>query len=278
MNKFAILINPTKTHNYNKVKQLLISIKNKYTFYSIHEKETEFFPKISKTSEIEALLVFGGDGTVLHSAKYAIKYGVPIFGVNIGSLGFLTETKLFELLKALEKLKKDRFTIQSRILLNVSVIRNKKKLFSANALNDVVIFRGFTAKMITINFYVNRLFVFTTKSDGMIITTPTGSTGYSLSAGGPLLSPTMEAFVVTPLHPHTLTARPMVFSYEDQFSFKIKGAHKDSVLQVDGENLFSLDEDDLINIKRANVKIGFVKLLNRTYYQILREKLHLGRR
>ncbi len=278
MKDFAILFNPKFQKKSHQVFEILKALQKRYTFYYLHNQEKEFPLLLKKADMPDCILVFGGDGAILHSTKYALFYNAPILGINMGNLGFLSEITLKELTNSLCKIEKNKFRIQKRILLKDSVKRGNKSVFTGLALNDAVVFRGNTAKMISIKFYNNERYVFSSKLDGMLISTPTGSTGYSLSAGGPLLSPTMEAFIIVPLNPHTLTARPMVFPFEDNFAFRVSTPFNDSLLQLDGENVFSIINGDIVRVKKADKKVGFVKLQNRTFYQILRKKLHLGKK
>ena len=278
MRRFAVLINPTNKLIFKKVVDAIRSLKSKTEFFSIRESERAFFPSLEKGENVDCLLVFGGDGTVLHSCFYSLKFNIPILGINMGDMGFLTEITLDKLESSLAQIEQKRYSIQKRVMLNAQVKRDGKCAFAGDALNDIVIFRGQTEKMIGIDFFNNKRFVLSTKSDGILIATPTGSTGYSLSAGGPILSPTMEAVAVVPLHPHALTARPMIFSFDDVFQFNLLTSYENTVLQIDGENVLYIKNNDIIRIKKAKSRVCFVKLHNKTFFKVLRKKLHMGRR
>jgi len=276
MKNFAILLNPK--NKYNKaVFKILNSLKKEYNFCYL--ENGEIYPKfIKKTDEnIDCLLVFGGDGTILYAWKYALEYDIPILAINIGTLGFLSEIVLVELSESLEKVKKGKFSIQKRMLLEAQVKRKKKIIATELILNDAVIYRGHNAKLIEVEFYNNDDFVMCCRADGFLISTPTGSTGYNLSTGGPILFPTMDSVVVNAINPHILTIRPMIFLAKDKFLFKINKSGQEIMLQIDGKNICSLQNQDKIFVTIAKVKVKFISFKNRTFFQILQNKFHMGR-
>jgi len=228
--------------------------------------------------KLDLILVFGGDGTILKAVDFSLKTGAPILGINLGKLGFLAESSLLELEKSLENLKKKKFTIQPRMLLKVILKRDGKNIYSSKALNDAVIYKGQVPKLMDIRYYNNQRFVVETRCDGIIVASPTGSTAYSLSAGGPIISPVMDVIAVTPLNPHVLTMRPMIFPSKDILTFKVMQNYEEAILQLDGQNSHVLETGDEITITAANRKVDFIKLTNKTFYQILRKKLHLGKK
>jgi len=284
MKNFGIFFNP---HYENKepIYKLLEKLrrKNNLNFYKLMEQE-KILPDFVKTlnllkkDKLNCILVFGGDGTILKALEFSLKTEAPILGINLGKLGFLTESNIRELEKSIDDLKINKFKIQSRMLLKVIVRRNKKNIFSSLTLNDAVIYKGEIAKLIDIHIMSNRRFVVETRCDGIIAATPTGSTAYSLSVGGPILSPLLDAIVVSPINPHVLTVRPMVFSSEDNLNFKVKSKNSGSILQLDGKNSYKISEEDEIIVTGASKKVNFIKLSNRTFYQILRKKLHMGKK
>jgi len=161
--------------------------------------------------------------------------------------------------------------------LDVGVYKNTKLTLSRVALNDVAVFKGNESKMVNIKLYANRQFVYETRSDGMVVSTPTGSTAYSLSAGGPIMSPSMAGMIVTPLNPHVLTVRPMVFSEYDTIELRLP-TDESMNLQIDGISLCDLRSNDRVVVKRSKYKFSFVKLTQKTFYKILRKKLNMGKR
>ncbi len=277
---FGLFLNPFNNEDREKIVGIITKLHASYNidFYLLC-KENSYLPEFVKKEpkpEMEMILVFGGDGTILRAKEFAIKYNAPLLGINTGNLGFLSEITPEELEKFIKALIDKKYKIQTRMLLKVSVKRDKKTVFSNGlALNDVVIYKGITPKLLDLSVYSNKRSVVETRCDGLIISTPTGSTAYSLSAGGPILSPIMNAIVVAPLNPHVLTVRPMVFSSTDVISVKV---FRESKLQIDGKNTFDLQSGDLIITTASDKKVKFVKLGNRTFYQILRKKLHMGKK
>ncbi len=279
MKNFGLFVNPFDKDIGDKINHIL---KKLYQEHSVNFvalcKENNFPEFVQKDTDktIDIIIVFGGDGTILRAKEFAIKYNAPILGVNTGNLGFLSEITPEELERFIKSLIQNKYKIQSRMLLKVLVKREKKTIYSDGlALNDVVIYRGITPKLMDISIYSNKRSVVETRCDGLIISTPTGSTAYSLSAGGPILSPVMDAIVVAPLNPHVLTVRPMVFSSTDIISIR---TYKEGLLQIDGKNTMELKPDDIIVTTASDKRVNFVKLGNRTFYQILRKKLHMGKK
>ena len=281
MQNFGIFFNP----NYKITKPIFDILKKFHNNKDLHffkfPQQKELFPdfiKSIKQDKLDCILSFGGDGTFLRASQISLEYNIPLMGINLGKLGFLSESSLSELEKSIDDLKKNKFKVQQRMLLKTVLKRNNKIIFTSLALNDAVIYKGKEPRLIVIRFYSNKRLVVETRCDGLIISTPTGSTAYSLSAGGPILSPVMDAFVVTPLNPHVLSVRPMVFASEDRLSFKLLANGSECVLQLDGKNSHELIDNDEIIVTASNKKISFIKLTNKTFYQILRKKLHMGRR
>ena len=253
--------------------------------------------KTSNNDRLDFILSLGGDGTMLRSVEYASYYKTPILGVNMGKLGFLTDSNLNEIETNIEALIDKNYRIEPRMLLEVIVQRysdnvyeqqsysstetkykNKRTITVLNtiALNEAVVIKGASAKLIDLKLCTNKYFVYESRCDGMVISTPTGSTAYSLSAGGPILSPSMNAMIVTPLNPHILTIRPMVFADNDIIEVKIC-SHNQVYLQIDGNTKCELLYGDKITLKKAKEKIGFVKLSKKNFYRILRKKLNMGK-
>jgi len=278
MKKFGIFLNP---HNAEKEKifNLLKDLHFKYhlNLISLCKKDVILPDFISKNCDAspDIILVFGGDGTILRAKSFSIKYNAPMLGINTGNLGFLSEIAPDELGKSIEYLLNGKYKVQSRMMLKVYVKRDKEKIPLDDALNDVVIYKGVTPKLIDISLYSNGRSVVETRCDGLILSTPTGSTAYSLSAGGPILSPIMDAIVAAPLNPHVLTVRPMVFSSKDVLSVKV---NPQSLIQIDGQNSFELKNGDKLFATASEKRVNFVKLGNRTFFQILRKKLHMGKK
>lgn len=227
---------------------------------------------------VEMLIVLGGDGTLLSAARHVADAhtNVPIFGVNLGSLGFMTEVTLEELYSNLDQAMAGMLEIEDRIMLTVSVMRSGACLAKYRVLNDVVINKGALARMTELKVSVNGSHLTTLRADGLIVATPTGSTAYSLAAGGPIIHPTVHCFVITPICPHTLSNRPIALP--DTFTAQIclASPSEDVSLTLDGQIGFPLNPLDIVEIKKSRFTIKLIKHPSRSYYEILRTKLKWG--
>ena len=227
-------------------------------------------------NSVDWVVVLGGDGTLLGAARKVGNFGVPILGVNLGGLGFLTSIPLERLYPVIELMLNHQLRIESRLMLETRVIRNGKEACRYLALNDVVINNAF-AKIIDLNVYINEGFLTTFRADGLIVSTPTGSTAYNLSAGGPILYPTLTNFILTPICPFTLSNRPLILPDSDTIVIKMGMDHKEEVsLTLDGQLGFDLSPEDKVVICRSNTDIKLVKSPDQSYFEILRTKLMWG--
>jgi NAD+ kinase len=226
----------------------------------------------------EMLIVLGGDGTLLSASRLVADAhrDVPIFGVNLGSLGFMAEVSLDELYDNLEKAIAGKLETEDRMLLNVSVLRSNKRVASYRVLNDAVINKGALARMMELKISVNDGHLTTLRADGLIVATPTGSTAYSLSAGGPIIHPTIHCFVVTPICPHTLSNRPIALPDNVTVSVCLTSQSEDVSLTLDGQIGFPLAPHDVVEIKKSRAKMKLIKHPAKSYYEILRTKLKWG--
>jgi len=229
--------------------------------------------RIGQAADI--VVAFGGDGTILSTANIVGHSGVPILGVNSGGLGFLAEVVVEELKQTIDDLIAGKYTVIDRMLLDVKVIKKDRK-FSFSALNDMVIDKGTGPRLILIDVYINNTFLNTYRSDGLIVATPTGSTAYSLSAGGPLLMPTMNAIIVTPICPHSLTVRPIVLSENSLLHVALKPGQDAAQINLDGQSIMTLKPDERIEIRKADFTLKWVSIGERDFFEILRTKLHWG--
>ena len=227
---------------------------------------------------VDKILVFGGDGTFLSVARLACKYDVPIIGINLGGLGFLTEIALEELYPTMELILSGKYEIEERDMLHATIQRGSEKLGNYIVLNDIVINKGAVARMIDLATYINGSHVTTFKADGIILSTPTGSTAYSLSAGGPIVYPTLPLTIITPICPHTLTDRPLVVSNETVVRVKLLTDTSDMYLTLDGQVGVNLKMGDIVEIKKANTSVKLIRSPFRDYFTILRTKLMWGER
>ncbi len=278
MKAIGIFVNPL-INKFNEIFEMLQKLNTQgISFYFLNEEiNYPDFIKKHSNEKLSVILVFGGDGTILRAVPISLKLNVPILGINFGRLGFLTESNFKDLNTVFSDILNERYKIQKRMLLVVSVNREKETVFKELGLNDAVVIRGNVPKLINIKFKNNKRFVLETRCDGVIASTPTGSTAYSLSAGGPILTPTMEAIVFTPINPHILSVRPMVFKSSDKLHFIVEGSEDRPILQIDGKNNFELESNDEVLITASKHKVSFIKLTNKTFYQILRRKMHMGK-
>ncbi len=230
--------------------------------------------EIGRTSDV--IISLGGDGSMLSSAQIAGPNDIPVLGINLGSLGFLTEVSEKLVNEALERLKNDDFSIEERMMLEVQTPQNKQSAY--HALNDIVFDHGDSTNLVQMDLYSNDLFICSYDADGIIIASPTGSTAYSLSVGGPILNPLMDAIVVSPISPHTLTLRPIVFPPNDIITIKTESKEKKLRISADGQIIDNLEIGQTANIRQSRHKLKLVKLNGGSFYEILRTKLHWGAR
>jgi NAD+ kinase len=228
--------------------------------------------------DTDLVIVVGGDGTLLSVARSAVPLGIPILGVNLGSLGFLTELQPDEVFTGLEAVLGGAYTIEERQALRVRHLRGGCEQQVYALLNDAVITKSALARMITIETRVDGEPVATYTSDGLIVSTPTGSTAYSLSAGGPILDPRMHAFVIAPICPHTMTYRPLVVPGTVTVGLSLRDSGEAVYLTLDGQIGFPFDADDALEIDAYPTPARLVRVANRSFFEVLRRKLRSGAR
>jgi NAD+ kinase len=240
------------------------------------------FPTVDRArlaEEADVVIAFGGDGTLLEAASAVAHspHDAPLVGVNLGHLGFLTEVGRTEMIAALDRLIDGGTTIEERLLLSGFVTRDLAATEAHLALNDIVVTRGALARMIEIDVEVDGQFVSHVKADGLIVATATGSTAYNLSAGGPILHPSVDAIVLTPLAPHALTIRPLVLPASSTIVLRpVFDPEADPVLTFDGQHGLGLREGDVVEIARAERRIRLLRTSSRTHFEMLRDKLRWG--
>lgn len=232
----------------------------------------------SEMPDVDLVIVLGGDGTLLSVARLVCERGIPILGVNLGGLGFITEVKRTEIFDALERVFSGQYFIEERLMLNAHVVRHGEKIAGYTTLNDVVINKGALARIIDLETFVDKRYVSTFRSDGLIISTPTGSTAYCLSAGGPILFPTLESIVLIPICPHTLTNRPIVLPDTVNIEITLKSLVEDVFLTLDGQVGFSLRQNDTVIIEKSPYKTRLLIPFERDFFEVLRTKLRWGER
>lgn len=224
------------------------------------------------------VVVLGGDGTLLSTARCVARAGIPILGVNLGSLGFLTEVKQEEIEQALDDVDAGRCELSLRPMLHCQVQREGQCVASYEALNEVVMNQSAVARITDFEVRVNGNFVANYKADGLIIATPTGSTAYSLAAGGPILSPDVSGFVITPVASHALTNRPLVVHDTALIQARILVTRERAYLTVDGQEGIPLEEADVVQCRKSDYEVKLFKLAGRSFFDVLRMKLKWGER
>ena len=239
----------------------------------------KFFNVVDDLAAQPALaIVLGGDGSILHAAKDVSSAQVPVVGVNLGKLGFLASISPDQLSQAFQDVVDGNCTIVEHLMLRCSVVRDGETIASTIGLNEAAIVRGAPFAILDIDLFVDGQLATTYSCDGLIISTPVGSTAYNLSAGGPILRKSLDAFVISPLSPHTLTVRPVVDSADRIMEMQIHGATADTAVTVDGQVLANITELDRIQVERATETFRMVEVTGQNDYQTLREKLDWGGR
>lgn len=223
--------------------------------------------------EAQLVLVIGGDGTMLRAARTVYGTEIPILGINQGYLGFLTEVEVEHLDQALEQLLSGTYRVEHRMMLNAAVYRDGVCIADVNALNDMVVTKGALSRIIRTELYLDNQLVEQHYGDGLIFSTPTGSTGYSLSAGGPIVYPSVDVCIVAPICSHSLISRPMIFSPEHTLTVRMESVGSPAMLTVDGQNGVELQQGDLLYIRKANHDTCLIVLEQRNFFAVLQGKL-----
>jgi NAD+ kinase len=227
--------------------------------------------------DADLIVVLGGDGTMISTSRLIGDTDVLVLGINYGGLGYLTEVRIEEMFPALEAITAGQFEIDRRVMLDAEQWRGSEKLAAGRVLNDVVINKSALARIIDIEVRLNELFVNTFRADGLIVSTPTGSTAYNLSAGGPIVFPSMNAVVLTPICPFTLTNRPLVIPDSDTIELRLVNEQEGVVLSLDGQTGYPLTAGDRVVIRKSATTFNLVQPANRNYFDVLRDKLKWGR-
>jgi NAD+ kinase len=280
MKRIGIIVKREEPATVRAIRELIILFQGKDVKFFIESEaaaalKMKGYSRKSIPSRSDIIIVFGGDGTVLSAARHIGDRGIPVLGINMGGLGFITELRKNEVRKNINMIFSDDCCYEERIMLLADVYRGRKRIIQHNALNDVVLNKSALARMFNLDIDINKQHVTTFRLDGLIISSPTGSTAHSLSAGGPILYPTLETFLMTPICPHSLTSRPIVLP--DTFTIDIHVRDGDDVyLTLDGQEGFPLKVKDRIRVRKADYKIKFLVLRNRDYFKLLRTKLKWG--
>ncbi len=228
-------------------------------------------------AQLDYGVVLGGDGALLSLARRLYPWEIPLFGINLGHLGFLTEVEDKELESAVEKLKNGEFVLENRIMVNAEVTSAGKRRACLVGLNDIVLNKGLFSRMLRFELLIDGFFTGMLAADGLIVATPTGSTAYSLSAGGPIVSPQLSALVLTPICAHSLFNRPLVVDSNSVIEIKFTASPHEVMLTADGQDSLGLEAEDEIKIYTAPHRTKFIRFKEKSFYHILREKVKEGR-
>ncbi len=282
MKKFALLTNYTKDRDlhYTHIVEEYIAEKGGVCWVKPedgHSVNAAYDDLHSMPEDIECALALGGDGTLLRAAREMFGKKIPVLGINIGTLGFLTSAEKSELPICLDSLMAGEYVVEERMMLKTSVYQGNVPVMQDIALNDVVISRSGFSRLVELKIYVNNQLLNIYNADGMIISTPTGSTGYNLSAGGPVVFPLTDVIIITPICPHSLGARSLVVSGSDCIRVEIgrrqKTQKEEAIITCDGQTAMELKSGDKIEICRAEETTGLIQLKEKNFYQILQSKM-----
>jgi NAD+ kinase len=282
MNNVGIAVNVRKSDARSTVQMIISWFEERGIRFWLEEEiakelglEGFSFSELSERCEL--LMALGGDGTLLHVARHACRRKTPILGVNLGSLGFLTEVLGSEVIPTLERILEGNARIEERMMLEADVqdaSGNSREKYVC--LNDAVINKSAFSRAIQLNMNISGHYVGTFLADGLIVSTPTGSTAYSLSAGGPIVKPTIEALIATPICPHTLAVRPLIFSRDEELEIRVVSEGEEVVLTLDGQEGRELATDEKVVFRRAKETVSLVCPGEKSFYEVLRTKLALG--
>ncbi len=234
------------------------------------------YQKTQIASLSDMILVLGGDGTMLNAARLAEERGIPILGCNMGGLGFLTEVRLEQLYPALERVFRNDYVLDERLMIRARMHRHGEHVAQASVLNDVVVSKGTLARMIELRITIEDQFVTSLRGDGVIVSTPTGSTAYSLSAGGPIMSPAVQSLILTPICPHTLTHRPLLVPSQTVIEVTLTSKDDGAMATFDGQVGVAMTQGDTIVIQTSDHRTQLIRFPESTYYDVLRWKLKWG--
>lgn len=280
MVKVGLIVNKDKDQGYVVTKDIVNWLLNKnllvYVDYDlgIKCKNINCVNKEYIYQNSDFVIILGGDGTILGAAREIVSYDTPILGVNLGNLGFITEVEQKEVFVALEKIIKGEYKIENRLMIKAEVYRDNKLKKTLYALNDFCITRGYLSRMVKLNTFVGHHFVDAYNADGLLVSTPTGSTAYSLSAGGPIVNPTLNLMLITPICPHSLKSRTVVVSDQDTIYIEVDETNPDKIyIAADGQEGYELIKGDKIKIQKLEKNLNLIKISQRSFYDVLRDKL-----
>ena len=277
MNNFLIIANKQKDINLEITEQIKHHITRMGEVCRVYDQYNRDVTSIDIPEGTQCILVIGGDGTILAAARMLVGNTIPLLGINLGTLGFLADVNLADLSKTLDLLLKDQYQIENRIMLTAEVYKQGEKAATYIALNDFNINRFGASRVIGLKVGINGSIIDCYRADGVIVCTPTGSTGYNLSAGGPIINPTCKNFVITPICPHSLTARSIVLAKEDVVTVEVEqirsNIKEEAIISFDGREGLSIVPGDQVKIYKSQEVTPFIKATEVSFVQILKEKL-----
>lgn len=277
MKTVAILSNAKKDRDFKTAEKVYNIIKDKYSvisYVNMHINGIKYTSEEYVIRNADLIIVLGGDGTILRTARKVCKRKTPILGINMGRVGFLAEIEKGVLEKYILRLLEGKFSLEMRSMLYACVERNGQRVAKFNALNDVVVSCNSFKRMVDIDIFVDKTMVDSYSADGVIVSTPTGSTAYSLSAGGPVADSSLDIMIITPICPHTLTSRSIILPGEKTVKIRLKEkTARHSLLTIDGQEGFDLEDGDVIKICKSNYQTSLVKLSDLNFYEVLKKKL-----
>ncbi len=285
MKSAAIITKPNKPELERIVPQVAEWLQSHHYQICIDEEGAAYLPGHTKVSRSqiaehkpEFVIVLGGDGTMLAAARAVAQAGIPILGVNLGTLGFLAEVTVPELDAAMQAVVENRCRVETRTMIHCHLMRNGQRVAHYDAMNDAVVAKSTIARIVQFEIRVNNEFVTRYNADGLIVATPTGSTAYSLAAGGPIVGPDVDAVVITPISPHMLTHRPLVVNDVYEVQVVVNTEQEEAFLTVDGQVGIPLQHGDVLTCNKSARKVRLLRLSNRTFFDVLRMKLKWGER
>lgn len=275
MNNFFLIVNPTRDIGLAAAGRTEAYLKERGCRYSTHvTAESAGYDRYTDSSSIpgdtDCILVLGGDGTLIQAASDVAELDIPILGINTGRLGYLTDVDKDEIIPALENLISDKYIVDERMMITGDIISGDKKICSDRSLNDIIVHRQGNMRIVEYNVYVNKKFLKSYRADGIIVSTPTGSTAYSLSAGGPIVEPGSKLFIITPICPHTLNSRSVVLSADDEIF--ISTGKTENAVAFDGREVADLPEDGGVRITRSDKVTKIVRLHDDSFLNVLHNK------
>lgn len=278
MKNITIIPNPTKDGELKVTRRLIELLSGRAELimeerYASLGSDVHYRKNAELYTSSDCAIVIGGDGTILQAAEPCARLGIPIMGINMGTVGFMTELEVSAMEEGINALLEGRYTTQKRMMMRVDIEKQNGTRTQLHVLNDIVISKK-DAAMISAELYSNGEKINEYIADGLILSTPTGSTGYSLSAGGPVADPTMELFIATPICAHMLSARPMLMSAKKSITLRLtSGGCESTVITVDGEDKCKMSLSDTVTVKKSEYNLNIIKLGNQSFYQIMMEKL-----